>query len=460
MYEVIAIVVPIGAIALVVMLWRSSIVGAVLVLVMAVAQAWFVELPGIELGVMLYLTDAVALLLAIAASLRITAKRSLRVPPSGLIFTAMLMLSFLIGLVEFGKTAGVDFRVIFAFIAGVFYFASFDFNPELVIRLTRVWVVVACMLMLIAWFVWTADAAGLTMARKWIDADPTGVKFRVLNAGITYVIGVGVVVLLHLFMNGKMETMWWPVLLALGGTVLALQHRSVWAATLVSAMLVVLLAQRGRARVFLFAGAVVVLSAAMVPFISHRLSGVSESVSLQAERAMDMTRGTSGGRVRAWEQLLNDWQKLELGQQLIGKPFGSSYARLTNTPHNCYLQVMYRTGYIGLLAMFFMYGSTLIRLLGRRGSMAEEAAGIKTLLLALVVGQLVYFVPYAFTPEHGILMGMAIGYVGRKPLEQSATMSQFEHSLEMSAAPTDVGDIKQGGPLDVGFPSKRMPGRS
>ncbi len=460
MYEVLAITAPIVASALLVTLYRSPLAGAVLVLAMTVARAWFVELPGVELGAIIYPTDAVALLLALTASMRIAAKQSLRVPPSVLIFTGMLMVSFLIGLTEFGKAAGVDFRVIFAFIAGVFYFSSFDIDSELVVRLLRVWIVAACVLMLIAWFVWIADASGLAMARKWIDADPTGVKFRVLNSSVTYVIGVGSVVLLHLLMSRHMAARWWPVLLALIGTVLVLQHRSVWVATFLSAVVVVLLVQRGRARVFLFAGAVALLAVAVVPFTSPRLSVVSESVSLQAERATDMTKGTSGGRVRAWQQLLNDWQKLGLGQQLIGKPFGSSYGELTNAPHNCYLQVMYRTGYVGLLAMLWMYGSTLIRLLGIRDSTAEETTGVVTLLFALIVGQLVYFVPYAFTPEHGILMGTAIGYVWRKPLRQSVMMSQVEESLQTSHASINTGDLKQKGPLLLSFSTERMPGRS
>jgi O-Antigen ligase len=461
MDETLAITGPIAAIALAVILCRSILTGATLVLAMTLAKAWFVDLPGIELGVMLYPTDALALLLALAASLRIIANQSIRVPPSGLIFTATLMLSFLIGLTEFGKAAGVDFRITFAFIAGVFYFCSFDIDSELTIRLLRVWIITACALMLIAWFVWIIDAAGLTMAKKWIDADPTGVKFRVLNASITYVIGVGLVVLLHLFMNGEIATRWWPVLLALCGTVLALQHRSVWTATLVSAALVVLLAQRGRARVFLFAGAVAVLAIAVAPLISHRLSAVSESVSLQAERATDMTKGTSGGRIRAWDQLLNDWKKLGLGQQLIGKPFGSSYGGLTNAPHNCYLQVMYRTGYVGLLAMLWMYGSTLIRLLGIRDGTAEETTGVVTLLFALIVGQLVYFVPYAFTPEHGILMGTAIGCVWRKPFRQSVNdVSGQGLASEDVKQPINTGDLKQKGPLLLSFSSERMSGRS
>lgn len=274
------------------------------------------------------------------------------------------------------------------------------------------------------------------MARKWIDADPTGVKFRVLNSSTTYVIGVGLVALLHLLMSGQMAARWWLLLLALGGTVLVLQHRSVWVATFVSALPVVILAERGRARVLWFSAVVALIAVALIPFMSQRLSGVSESVSLQAERAADMTKGTSGGRVRAWEQLIKDWQKLGLGRQLIGKPFGSSYGGLTNAPHNCYLQVMYRTGYVGLLAMLAMYGSTAIRLFGRRGGMIEGEGGVETLLFALVVGQLAYFVPYAFTPEQGIIMGTAIGYVGRKPLRQTMAMSQLEDSLGMSLAPT------------------------
>lgn len=431
MLETLAIAGPLVAIALVVALCRSCLVGAALVLTMAAAKAWFVEIPGVELGVMLYPGDAVSLLLAFAATLRIVLKGVLRVPPSALIFTAVLMLSFVIGLSEFGQSAGVDFRVIFAFIAGVFYFSSFEFDSILVFRLTRLWIGAACVLMLIAWFVWGADAAGLAMAKKWIDADPTGVKFRVLNSSITYMIGVGSVALLHLVMSRQVAARWWPLLLALGGTVLVLQHRSVWVATFVSALPIMILAERGRARMLWFTGAVALIGIALIPFMSHRLSGVSESVSLQAKRATDMSSGTSGGRVRAWEQLLRDWQKLGLGRQLIGRPFGSSYGGLTNVPHNCYLQVMYRTGYIGLLAMLAMYGGIVIRLLGQRQRKTTGENGIGTLLLALMMGQLAFFVPYAFTAEMGVLLGTAFAYVRRQPIRPAPEEVQSANSAAL-----------------------------
>lgn len=447
MLESLAIAVPIVVTVLVVVLYRAPLAAAGLVLTMAVAKAWFVELPGIEAGVMMYPGDVVGLLLAIAASLRITLKGALRVPPSAIIFTTMLMLSFVMGLAEFGRPAGVDFRVIFTFAAGVFYFSSVPTNPALIVRLMRIWVVTACALMLIAWFVWIADATGLAMARKWIDADPTGVKFRVLNASTAYLIGAGSVILLHLLMSRQIATGWWPIFVALGGTVLVLQHRSVWVATFVSALPVVILAERGRARVLWLGLAVVLIAIALMSFMSQRLSGVSESVSLQAERAADMTKGTSGGRVRAWEQLLKDWQKLGLGRQLIGKPFGSSYGGLANAPHNCYLQVMYRTGYVGLMAMLAMYGSTLMRLFGRRRGMTEGEGGIATLLFALILGQLTFFIPYAFTAEQGVLLGTGMAYARRTLLRQNPVEYELEDPFGLSAAPTGTVDLYQNGPL-------------
>lgn len=447
MLEALAVAVPIVAIVLVVVLYRSPLVAAGLVLTMAVAKAWFVELPGIELGVMVYPGDAVGLLLALAALLRITLKGALRVPSSAIIFTTMLMLSFVMGLAEFGRSAGVDFRVIFTFAAGMFYFSSVPTNPALIVRLMRIWVVTACALMLIAWFVWIADATGLAMAKKWIDADPTGVKFRVLNSGTTYLIGAGSVILLHLLMSRQIATGWWTIFVALGGTVLVLQHRSVWVATFISALPVVILAERGRARVLWFGVAAALVAIAVMPFMSQRLSGVSESVSLQAERAADMTKGTSGGRVRAWEQLLKDWEKLGLGRQLIGKPFGSSYGGLANNPHNCYLQVMYRTGYIGLVCMLAMYGSTVIRLFGRRRGMPEGAGGVEALLFALILGQLTFFIPYVFTAEQGVLLGTGMAYARRTLLRQAPMECPWEDSLGLSAAPSGTVDLYQNSPL-------------
>ena len=425
MYEVLALLATIVAAFLVFNLHRSPLFAVYFVLAVGLAKAWFVVLPGIELGIMLYPIDVVGLLLALAAFTRVVARQSLRMSVSGLVFAAMLVFSFLSGLTEYGETAGVDFRTTFTFIAAVIYFATFRINSELADRVMRVWIFAAFALMLIAWLVWIADAAGFAMAKKWTDAEPiVGLELRVLHADSTYIIGVGVVVLLYLLINGRVTSRWWLMLSALGATVLILQHRSVWVATFCSAVLLIFLVRRGRSRVVLYCGAITLIALATTPLISQRFSAVAESVSLQFERATDLTEGTSGARVNAWELLLKDWQNLGLGRQLIGKPFGSSYGGLPNSPHNGYLQVMYRTGYVGLLAMLAMFGATLVRLLRKRQGEEKRDTDAAILVFVLVVGQLIYLVPYGFSTEQGVLMGVAIGYVGSKSLRRSTPALQ------------------------------------
>ena len=410
MFEILAFVGPIVGITAIMVLYRYWVAGIVMMLAARVLYAWFIDLPGVQLGILVYPSDVVSTAIFAAGMLKTLLNFSNRASLSFNSFAIALVVSFALGLAENGKPAGVDFRVMFSFLASALYFSAFKLDPRSIVKISNVWILAACALAMIAWAVWAMDAAGLGFARRWVDADPTGVKYRVLNSTSAYVIGVGLVMYMHKLLYTQSGARFWPLALALGGTVLVLQHRSVWGATAASLLLLILLTRRGRSKL-LFYGAIVTLVVIIaLPFVTSKLSGVWDSVSLQAERATQFKRGTVGGRLHAWQQVWGEWQNLEFGQQLVGKPFGTSYAGLANIPHNCYLQVMYRTGYIGLLLMLLAYSGTLIRLLLRRQIEHTDETDSALLLFALIVGQMAFFVPYSFTPEQGILMGAAMSF--------------------------------------------------
>lgn len=105
--------------------------------------------------------------------------------------------------------------------------------------------------------------------------------------------------------------------------------------------------------------------------------------------------------------LLSSWVDWDLISKLIGEPFGSGWdSGREVSPHNYYIQTLLRTGLLGLAALLAVFGRTLVQL---RRAMYRESGGIyHALLFAMMVTQLVYYLPYGVHPEHGIILGIAI----------------------------------------------------
>lgn len=79
--------------------------------------------------------------------------------------------------------------------------------------------------------------------------------------------------------------------------------------------------------------------------------------------------------------------------------------------------------------------------------MPEGAGGVEALLFALILGQLTFFIPYAFTAEQGVLLGAGMAYARRKLLRENRVEYELEDHFGISAAPADTIDLYQNRPL-------------
>jgi hypothetical protein len=194
-----------------------------------------------------------------------------------------------------------------------------------------------------------------------------------------------------------------PALLCLVFVVL-LQHRTVWATTVVMAVMWwALIPARAGQRLASATAAAVSLCVAALAFAAGMFGGVGSVLADSFAETQD-ANSTFSWRVQGWQELMDGPKTLT--EWLLGSPFGSGYDRwvrgvvISVSPHDYYLHVLLRLGAIGLLTLLTLY-VLVWRRLGRCGN------GTPALRL-VVVSQLVLFVSYSPFPEQGVLLGLCL----------------------------------------------------
>lgn len=409
------------AIVVVVSVWSlatTPTTGAVMVLVATSLEAAFVALPPIRVGINIFLGDLVSILLALALLLR--ARHYPWASPIGrswLVFGLFMFASFFVGLAKFGVAAGSDFRTyFFYFWAGVAYFLAFDISPQQLARIRSVFIGAAVFIGLLACARWGAWLGGVDLGpfqARVVD----GNNFRVVSAGHAVVIAVGALFLMQrwLLRESGLGAAALSTLMLL--VVLALQHRSVWGAVILGFLGLIAMQRKqlgrgGGAVLWVILGVAVLLAPLLLLGVG---SGVQQSVGGSVQEAF-ASRSTFTGRFEGWRNLLTEWSAGGIQSYVAGQPFGSGYARqqqgftVSWTPHNYYVHVLLRTGVFGLLAMLFAFLLAAIRLIGARNS---SGAVWMPALLALIVLELAFFVPYSALFEQAIFCGMALSVAAR-----------------------------------------------
>ncbi len=400
----------------------------------------FVEYPGFWIGFYLYPGDIVfGLLAAVAIGRLLFAKEVPGLPILWLLLGVMIFISFALGLAQFGKAAGTDFRNYFYIWSTGLYFWSFRYDEARTRRIVIGWLACSVFLVGLACFRWAAEWMNLPIASSWRDTGAVS-EFRVLPSGATLFLAQSFMILAYR-VTARAASRWtWFAVLILLATVIAMQHRSVWIAT-VAGILGLYVFMPGRIRLKLTKAAVIGAVLVGIPAIGliayGSLDKLVYSVQTSLVSGADFERGTAGGRIYGWNQLL---QQMHPADYIIGKPFGSGYERrevpnarwlATYDPHNFYLQTLLRAGVIGLFLWLAIYFISMKRALGK-GAGGEWADLPPRLLCVLLVTQLAYTIAYRLSYEQAILIGLvmsiSIGLLGRKAGMQqpSSVVTQYE----------------------------------
>jgi hypothetical protein len=222
-----------------------------------------------------------------------------------------------------------------------------------------------------------------------------------------------------------------PLLL---GMVVALQHRSVWLATIVGVLVRILLGKTngGSAlKQMLVVAAITALTA--LPFIlNDNLSGVAQQVSNSAEGAISGD-GTGGERLQSWGEIVKNWYSAGARSIVIGQSFGANNTRtvfdnrgqakqINYIAHNLYIQTLFNTGFTGLLAyclinFYVIAGLYKIYRTPRNNVHAE-------IFLVMIAMQVVYYIPYGVDYLQALLFGSACAFVTKNKAPNATSLGE------------------------------------
>ena len=416
-----------GAIAVFCMLaaiagWLAArpVHAAYLALGLIVLEASHLSLS-IHYGIWLYPEDMFFAILALACLIRLSLFASPKtVPLAWWTIGAVQVVLFAWGNRTFGSTAGVDYRVHFYLWVSVSYFCSAQWTEPMVRRVLNGWIACASMLCMLAMFRWIFSAIDPVYAQEIMGLDTTGVRFRVVSSSSALVIAIGFLILLFRMLSGRLPPLQRILLPVFLLAVVVLQHRSVWVSLFVGAVCLVWTRQKeqGSLRAVLAIG-LLVLPVVVMFAIPDEGGGVVSSIKGAAGSAVSTKEGTMVARMGNWQELLANWSTSKnVVTYLVGKPYGSGFnpqdsedgqVVMDMVPHNHFVHILYRGGLIALcctLALFYQLWTAAVKeARGGRKYWASCLVGVSGALFA-------YFIPYWATYACGILIGIAISYLG------------------------------------------------
>jgi hypothetical protein len=421
-------------IALLELLLRRADVAAALVFGSVVVEAYFAyqdRVPALVLpgGVQVYLTDMVASLILGAAVLRL-----LRLPSFDrfqrwlLLLGVLLLVSLVRGLAAFGMQPGIaDFRQSLFFGGVAVYFATFPPAVRLYDRIGRIWLVMAIPMMILVCLRWLAVFAGIDLG---VPAQEYGADaaIRVIDGPFNFFLAHAFVLTIPAWLRGGQERWirWISVLLLL--FCLVLNRRTVWLAIVVAVAVLMLRDRRlGRRALLLLAVGAVMTTVAFV-----WLGGLQEG----SEPMVQSSSGNLSWRVQGWEELVAAWSRSPT-DWAIGQPFGSGFARKvegieTNShPHNFYIEILIRTGVLGLVALIVLTAG-LLRALWHTPTRDAGLLG-PGVLPALLAMQIVWYLTWVPGDEQGLVTGLAIAVAAaqapRRTSRDRPTAATRRHQL-------------------------------
>ena len=326
----------------------------------------------------------------------------------------ILGVNLLLGVKTYGlQTAINEFRVYLYIIATFAFVSSLNVN-RLLPELSKMWMYTAACLMLAAVFGY-ADG-NLTREDRPLDSHPT---YFLLQAGI-----IG----LFLWRAHCLRPALYPVALACFPFIVLLQHRSVWAVTLFSVVIIFLFMPELRS-MLLKVGAVaaVVFGTLAFAFFGEAISGAISTSYKEAVNVDNVGSNTLFWRFEGWKNLLSGEQMDSPREILLGNSFGRGWEREVTTssgesikknvtPHNYYIQNLLRSGVLGTcvwLASIFLILKGLI-VMPKSGDYFQNA---NLCLFILIASQLVFLTVYGWDQFMAILLAVGYRLAYPEPLE-------------------------------------------
>jgi hypothetical protein len=391
------------------------------VLVAFLFEIFMVKQPYVEVGLQLYPNDVMSLV--VLASIVISSfSRPLPVATVPavvwLAFGVVMVGSLLQGLVYYGKAAGTEVRDYFYYWAVGLYFLVTPWTKGDLVRVARWYHWGGYALVAIALYRWIGLAIGFVPESLLLEVGVTSV-FRALPSHAAFYLAMAGLFHFLAWLRG-MGTQWSGVhALAFLGLSIVLQHRSVWIATAVAMLAIIVLENRklGRRLPLLLALGGIGLTAAGIAAGLGWLDELADAMLRSVVSVLD-SRSSVTDRVFGWGSLVEDWAGSSIGTLLLGFPYGHGWRRVIDgrviefSPHNFYVDLLLRVGFIGVTLMVL---ATLMAMAHnfRRAVSSEGEYLLRRGLAVALLANLIFYVPYSGTYMHGAITGLALGLMLR-----------------------------------------------
>lgn len=385
----------------------------------------------IDYGIWLYPEDLFFAMLLLACLGRFSLFVSPRVVPGAWWTIGAVQLLLLIwGYRTFGSRAGVDYRIHFYLWVSVCYFCSAEWTDTMVRRVLDGWIVCALALCLLTFYRWIFSALDPAYAQEIMGLDTTGVRFRVVSASAALVIAIGFLILTFRMLSGGLplrQRILMPVFLL---TVVVLQHRSVWVSLLIGVVCLLWMAQKKQSRFRSVIGiGMLILPVAVFLAVPGGDNSVVTSIKTAAGSAVSTKEGTMVARMENWQELLANWStSYNPVTYLVGLPYGGGYNPMESedgenmidmVPHNHFVHILYRGGLVALYATVALFYQLLAAAIKLAKSGTKPAAPC---LVAIFGAFFAYFIPYWATYGSGILIGIAMSYLGIRKISTAQAL--------------------------------------
>jgi hypothetical protein len=339
------------------------------------------------------------------------------------VLLAILLLSMARGAAAFGlQPSVVAARQILLMLAAAVFFSTVRVTPQLV-RAVRNWLLLASVvLILVAVNFWLQHGFGTYAATGSRALDGLQALF-VLETTIIVVV----------FPPFRGLVLGWVVPLVGFVVVVLSVQRTVWAAGLVAAAVLVVARPRSRGstsiagRRLLMAAAVL----AVVLLVAAGPPGVTSSLTAGYQETTTQN-STFSWRLQGWSALINRQRAGPVADLVVGSPSGTGNqsideAVFLRAAHSQYVWTFTMTGIIGLALLVWVYVTALRKSRRRLRSPSAFVGQVALLFTALLALQLTYFVGYSSGGLVGLMLGLACGFVhGSK---QNPSLDRPQHLI-------------------------------
>jgi O-antigen ligase len=332
------------------------------------------------------------------------------------VLLAILLLSMARGAAAFGlQPSVVAARQILLMLVAAVFFSTVRVTPQLV-RAVRNWLLLAsAVLILVAVNFWLQHGFGTYAATGGRALDSLQALF-VLETTIVTVV----------FPPFRGPVLRWVVPLVGFFVVVLSVQRTVWAAGLVAAAVLVVARQKSRGATSIAGRRLLVATAvlAVVLLVATGPPGVTSSLTAGYQQTSAIQNSTFSWRLQGWSAMINRQRAGPVADLVVGSPSGTGNESINEAVflpafHSQYLWTLSMTGIIGLALLLWVYVTALRKSRRRLRSPSAFVGQVALLFTALLALQLTFFVGYSSGGLVGLMLGIACGFVNDPSVDRS-----------------------------------------